>query len=135
MPTPGALHHIELYVASLGASVRFWEPLLGMLGYVKFQEWKHGVSYKLGPTYLVLVQTEPEFLVPSYHRKRVGLNHLAFHAGSRSQVDDITAWVRRSGHRVLYEDRHPFAGGPAYYALYCEDPDQIKVEIVAPSET
>lgn len=25
--------------------------------------------------------------------------------------------------------------GPGYYALYCEDPDRIKVELVAPHET
>ena len=31
---------------------------------------------------------------------------------------------------LLYEDRHPYAGG--YYALYCEDPEGIKVEVVGP---
>ena len=25
------------------------------------------------------------------------------------------------------------AGGPQHYALYCEDPDRIKVELVAPA--
>lgn len=35
---------------------------------------------------------------------------------------------------TLYESEYPFASGPDYYALYCEDPDRIKVEVVAPSE-
>ena len=135
MPTPGTLHHIELYVASLEASMKFWQGLLGFFGYAKSQEWEQGLSYKLDDTYIVLVQVEPEYLAPSYHRKRVGLNHLALHAASREQVDEITSWVSRSGHRVLYQDRHPFAGGPFYYALYCEDPNGIKVEVVAPPET
>lgn len=30
-----------------------------------------------------------------------------------------------------YEDRHPYAGGPDYYAVFFEDPDRMKVEIVA----
>ncbi len=134
MPTPGTLHHVELYVASLEKSMAFWGPLLGMFGYVIFQEWDQGVSYMLQETYIVLVQTEPAYLEPSYHRKRTGLNHLAFHAASRQQVDQITAWVRESGYQVLYEDRHPYAGESGYYALFCEDPNRIKVEIVVSDE-
>jgi hypothetical protein len=49
----------------------------------------------------------------------------------REQVDEITAEVReRDDATVLYEDRHPYAGG--YYALYCEDPEGVKVEVVGP---
>jgi catechol 2,3-dioxygenase-like lactoylglutathione lyase family enzyme len=32
---------------------------------------------------------------------------------------------------VLYADCHPYAGGPDHYAAYVEDPDGIKVELVA----
>jgi catechol 2,3-dioxygenase-like lactoylglutathione lyase family enzyme len=131
----GTLHHVEIYVASLEDSLKFWKPLLGMFGYEEFQNWDQGVSYKLKETYIVFVQVEEGYLEPGYHRKRSGLNHLAFHADSRKQVDQITAWVRVSGYMILYEDRHPFAGGPDYYALYCEDPNRIKVEIVAPSQS
>jgi hypothetical protein len=46
-------------------------------------------------------------------------------------VDDITAGVReRDDAAVLYDDQHPFAGG--YHALYCEDSESVKVEVVAP---
>ncbi len=34
---------------------------------------------------------------------------------------------------VLYRDRHPYAGGSTHYAVYTEDPDRIKVELVAPA--
>ena len=134
MSIPGAIHHIELYVASLEKSEIFWGGLLGRFGYLKFQEWSEGLSFKLNDTYVVLVQVDPAHMEPAYHRRRVGLNHLAFHAASRSQVDEITLWVSQSGYRVLYQDRHPFAGGSSHYALYCEDPNGIKVEIVAPLE-
>jgi catechol 2,3-dioxygenase-like lactoylglutathione lyase family enzyme len=69
-----------------------------------------------------------------YHRCRVGLNHLAFHANSKEQVDDITAQLKQKGTKILYPDKHPFAGGGPHYAVYFEDPDRIKVEIVAPSK-
>lgn len=130
----GTLHHVELYVSSLEASRRFWEPLLRALGYDLYQSWTQGFSFRLGQTYLVFVQAESPHCEAGYHRRRVGLNHLAFHAASRVQVDGLTAWVRQAGYRVLYEDRHPHAGGLQHYALYCEDPDGAKVEIVATGE-
>ncbi|TWM56020.1 hypothetical protein CHCC14814_2001 [Bacillus paralicheniformis] len=44
----------------------------------------------------------------------------------------MTMKLRERGCRILYEDRHPFAGGSGHYALYTEDPDRIKVELAAP---
>jgi len=104
-----------------------------MLGYAESQRWPEGFAYSLGDTYLVFVQTEKQYLDIGYHRKRTGLNHLAFHAASRGQVDDVTLWVRTSGYNILYQDLHPYAGGQHCYALYCEDPNRIKVELVAPT--
>ena len=131
-PAPGSLHHVELYVSDLRRSSEFWGWLLGALGYRRFQQWEEGESWRLGDTYIVLVQTPEEYLDPPYHRRRTGLNHLAFHAASREQVDEITAKLRERGGMILYEDRHPYAAGPGYYALFFEDPDRIKVELVAP---
>ncbi|WP_101297653.1 VOC family protein [Halegenticoccus soli] len=125
----GHLHHVELYASDLDASADFWGWLLGELGYEPKDEWEGGRSWVRGPTYLVLVQAGSPDL--PFDRRAPGINHLAFHAASRERVDDITAGVReREDATVLYEDRHPFAGG--YYALYCEDPEGIKVEIVGP---
>lgn len=132
MPTPGSLHHVELYVSSLEDSLRFWEPFLAHFGYRVRNRFEDGVSIVLGDCYIVLVQAPSEHLPAGYHRRRVGLNHLAFHAASRAQVDEIAQWVRDQGYTLLYGDRHPYASGPDYYALYCEDPDRMKVEVAAP---
>lgn len=129
----GIVHHIELYVSDLKNSVNFWGWLLTELGYELFQEWESGKSWKLGETYLVFVQADKKHMDIPYHRSRVGLNHLAFHAETRHQVDDITTKLKEKGATILYHERHPFAGGENHYAVYFEDPDRIKVEIVAPS--
>jgi catechol 2,3-dioxygenase-like lactoylglutathione lyase family enzyme len=128
------LHHIELYVSDLDRSCAFWTPFMAMLGY-DAERWSGGMNYVRGDEdpYLCLLPAPAEHLAAGYHRKRVGLNHLAFRGTSREQVDQIVAWVRASGHTLLYEDRHPFAGGPDYYAVFCEDPDRIKLEVVAPT--
>ncbi|MFS0785232.1 VOC family protein [Shouchella sp. 1P09AA] len=130
--TVGLLHHIELYVSDLKKSAKFWGWLLESLGYEKFQEWDEGKSWKLGDTYIVFVQTEEKYLDPPYHRKRVGLNHLAFHAKSATHIDEMTEAFKQKQVPILYKATHPYAGGEGYYAVYVEDPDRIKVELVAP---
>ncbi len=138
--TFGQLHHVELYVSDLAQSKAFYGWLLGELGYTVYQQWDAGVSYQKGETYLVLVQVLEKYAGdgasggPGYHRCRVGLNHLAFHGASRAKVDALTAQLRERGVTVLYEDRHPYAGGPGYYAVFFEDPDRIKLEVMAPPE-
>ncbi|MGN7357591.1 VOC family protein [Paenibacillus sp. SAF-054] len=123
------LHHVEINVSDLKRSREFWDWLLTALGYGIYQEWEQGFSFKQGPTYLVFVQTEERFLEAPYHRKATGLNHLAFHAESRRLVDQMTDAIRHKGIPLLYEDKHPYAGGPEHYAVFFEDPDRIKVEL------
>ena len=90
----GFLHHIELYVSNLKRTIDFWGWFLDEMGYEPFQEWESGRSWRLGEMYIVFVQAETRFLDIPYHRGRVGLNHLAFHATSRQQVDEITRKLR-----------------------------------------
>ena len=127
------LHHVEINISDLNRSREFWGWLLTELGYEQYQEWKEGISWKHGDTYLVFVQTEERFLSHSYHRRSTGLNHLAFHAVSEQQVDEVASELKKRGIPVLYEDKYPYAGGPGHYAVFFEDPDRIKVELVAPS--
>jgi catechol 2,3-dioxygenase-like lactoylglutathione lyase family enzyme len=128
----GLIHHIEIYVSDIKKTADFWGWFLEELGYHVYQEWNNGKSWRLGETYLVFVQAEERFLHFPYHRCRVGLNHLAFHAKSRLQVDEMTTQLETMGIKILYSDKHPFAGGNEHYAVYFEDPDRIKVELVAP---
>ena len=128
----GRIHHIEIYVSDLKKSMDFWGWFLEDLGYVLFQKWEQGQSYKLEDSYLVFVQTEERFMEIPYHRCGVGLNHLAFHASSREEVDEMTEKLIAKGIHILYTDRHPYAGGEDYYAVFFEDPDRMKVEFVAP---
>lgn len=123
------VHHIEIYVSDLQKSVEFWSWLLcGKLGYSLFQEWEQGRSYILDSSYICFVQAERKFLGQPFHRCRPGLNHLAFKAVSKEQIDELTCELEQRGCRILYRDQHPHAGGNAY-AVFFEDPERIKVEL------
>jgi catechol 2,3-dioxygenase-like lactoylglutathione lyase family enzyme len=128
----GLLHHIEIYVSNLEKTKLFWSWLLiEELGYEEYQNWSEGISYKLDHTYLVFVQTEKKHLDQPYHRKQTGLNHLAFHGESKAMVDELSLKLEKRGINILYKDKHPHAGGENYYAVFFEDPDRIKIEVVA----
>ena len=126
---PGQLHHVEFCAADLDVAVDFWGTLLDELGYETKNDWENGRSWINGPTYVVLKQagsTDHPF-----DREVPRLDHLAFHAASWQQVDELTRMVREpSDAALLFEDQHPYAGG--YYALYCEGPDDVRIEVVAP---
>ncbi len=104
------------------------------MGYRVFQDWPTGMSWRLGETYLVVEEVDSQ---QAYDRRGPGLNHLAFHAGSRDEVDNLAAEALGHGWSMLYPDRHPWAGGPpssefvGHYAAYLENAERFKLELVA----
>lgn len=88
MASRGRLHHVEVWVPDLGRAVKSWQWLLESLGYTVYQDWSGGRSWRLGETYIVLEQS-PALSADRHERRRPGLNHLAFHAGGRAEVDAL----------------------------------------------
>jgi len=127
---PGSLHHVELWVPDLARAVVSFGWLLGELGYELFQEWPAGRSWKLGGTYIV-VEASPDRSALVHERRRPGLNHLAFHVGSRAELDRLVEAAPGHGWGLLFADRHPHAGGAGHVAGYLEDVDGFEVELVA----
>ncbi|WP_018351239.1 VOC family protein [Longispora albida] len=124
------IHHVELWVPSLAEAARSWGWLLGELGYEVYQDWPGGRSWKAGGAYIVFEES-PAMLPGGHDRMRAGLNHLALHAGTQSDVDRLTAEAPAHGWELLFADRHPHAGGPEHYAAYLTDQQGFEVELVA----
>ena len=126
----GSLHHIELWVPDLARATAQWGWLLSQLGYTLFQDWPAGRSWQLGATYLVIEQS-PALTAGGDDRLRPGMNHLAFHAGTRRDVDTLTTAAPAHGWTLLFPGTHPHAGGPDHYAAYLTNTDGFEVELVA----
>jgi 4-hydroxyphenylpyruvate dioxygenase-like putative hemolysin len=116
----GTIHHVELWVPDLDRAAAEWGWLLSQLGYASFQHWAAGRSWRQGQTYVV-IEHSPDMSTSEHDRHRPGVNHLAFHAGGRGDVDNITNHAADNGWTLLFDDRHPHAGGPDHYAAL---PDQ-----------
>jgi catechol 2,3-dioxygenase-like lactoylglutathione lyase family enzyme len=126
----GPLHHVELWVPDLGRAIASIGWLLEALGYEKFQDWDDGRSWRFGGTYIVVEQS-PALTDSIHDRQRPGLNHLAFHSGSRSETDRLVADAPGHGWTLLFPEDHPHAGGPDHYAGYLANADGFEAELVA----
>jgi len=107
-----------------------WGWLLERLGYAQSETWKTGRSWRMGDSHIVLLQVEDPHRYAGFHRKRIGLNHVAFGVSSLAELHDIRQELHDRQIPTLYADQYPNASGPQHVALFLEDPDRIKIELV-----
>lgn len=122
--------HIEMNASNLRKSSKFYQRILSSLGYKKKYTFKDGVGWSNGISTIFIFQCERRFAKRKFHRKSAGLNHVAFCAASRKEVDKFHKLLLRKKIPVLYggpKDYPHYRGG--YYAVYFEDPDRIKLEL------
>jgi 4-hydroxyphenylpyruvate dioxygenase-like putative hemolysin len=121
---------VEIWVPDLRRAITSLGWLLQALGYTPFQSWDAGRNWRLGATYLVVEQS-PALTSDQHDRHRPGLNHLAFHIEDAALVEELAAKATRYGWRLMFSDRHPYAGGDQHYAAYLENDDGFEIELVA----
>lgn len=128
--------HVDLVVSSIPRSLPFYRGLLEPLGWVGVveQEGERGetIHYLWGPDWggsLGLREARSDAPRASVDRYALGLHHLAFEAPSRAAVDRAATWLHSHGAEIDGEpgERHYT---PGYYAVFCLDPDGIKLEVV-----
>jgi catechol 2,3-dioxygenase-like lactoylglutathione lyase family enzyme len=126
------VHHFQIQLSNVQLSAKFYGDLLGRLGFAKVFETEGMVEWAKEGTRIIVSQCPKRFLEKGYHRKRVGLNHIAFRAPSRSAVDDLYQnYLLPNKIPVLYGGAKEWPDyDPGYYAVYFEDPDRIKLELV-----
>lgn len=125
------LGHIGINVSNENESFDFWKNLLNFLEYTVIPDGNHFDATD-GRTYLCVQVTKPVHQEPKFHRKRTGLSHIAFQVQSAELVDHfVTDFLEPHGIAPLYGGAMTPPGYPTgYYAVYFEDPDRIKVEVV-----
>ncbi|MBI2923665.1 MAG: 50S ribosomal protein L11 methyltransferase [Planctomycetes bacterium] len=127
----GAIHHLDLNVGNLDESKLFYGRLLPRFGYEKGEAGEGWASWKSGDFYITLVQAQDPWRADGYHRKCIGVNHLAFAAPSRDAVEALHEWLMWESIPVLYSGPMEMGGeGKENYAVFFEDPDRLKLEYV-----
>jgi catechol 2,3-dioxygenase-like lactoylglutathione lyase family enzyme len=122
--------HLDYNVADMESALLFYEPLMGFLGFQKEVHQPGWVLFGNGRMKLCLVQCDTRFANAGFHRKRPGLNHIAFQAERASDVDELAAFLRKRGVIPLYDSPRFFEAEREYYAVFFEDPFRLKLELV-----
>ena len=128
----GNVQHFEINVSNPARSKDFYEPLLTWMGYERILDEEEVVGWGNGDVQIFLVKCHERFRESGFHRKRVGLNHIAFRAESKDDVDRFYKhFLVQRRVTVLYDGPREYPEyGPGYYAVYFEDPDRLKLEFV-----
>lgn len=122
------LSHIDINVTDYKKSVLFYDLILLSLGWDKIISRKEFTAYTDGTLKIILSPVDEQYKGQGFHRKRVGLNHLAIYAPTKEIVDEFTKEILVANEiPTLYNGP---AGDKDYYSVYFEDPDRIKLEVV-----
>jgi catechol 2,3-dioxygenase-like lactoylglutathione lyase family enzyme len=124
----GSLNHVVLSVNDLQKSRAFYDMLLPQLGYRLISDEDDSFGYQAADgTKLLFAQSHERAKFDRYH---VGLHHVAFQAPGRSFVDQVHQKLVEWGAPILDKPAEYPQYEPGYYAVFFEDPDGIKLEVV-----
>ncbi len=132
MTVKARLYHLQLNVRDGGRSLPFYRALFGQLEWRTLHDAGGVAGFSDGAADIWVMEAGVGHSAAGYHRKRAGLNHLAFAVPRREDVDRFAAeFVRPRGLAALYGTPREFPEYvPGYYAVFFEDPDRVKLEVV-----
>lgn len=127
-----SFNHLQIYVADRKVSFPFYKELLTYLGYEVIDDDGVHLGMSNGFMDIWLREVSEEFQANGYHRKNVGVNHFAFSVSEKEDVDKFyREFLVPREIKVLYGSPKLFPEySEKYYAVFFEDPDRIKLEVV-----
>jgi catechol 2,3-dioxygenase-like lactoylglutathione lyase family enzyme len=132
--TRGAINHLAVTVRDLVESEgSFYTPVLEFLGYQKVEDipQKMTLWVNLAAEMAVnLWQADSARRAQAHARYTPGFHHCAFAVDSRSEVDELHAMLNEKGIPILDAPAEYPQYAKGYYAVFFEDPDGLKYEVV-----
>lgn len=125
------IHHIAISVQDPKKSRQFYDPLFkaleGEAGMVseRLCTWSAGSVELLA--YVIEVPDSPHVFGAA------GWQHLALAVESTEFVDSVAVVAREHG-QIVHEPREYPEYWPGYYAVFFEDPDRVRWEVMFPAE-
>jgi glyoxylase I family protein len=132
--TRGAINHLAVTVRDLVASeASFYAPVLEFLGFEKVEDIAGTMTLWVNmpaQTAMNLWQAKAPSPPGGHERYAPGFHHCAFTVDRRGDVDAVHDLLREKGIPVLDPPGEYPQYGEGYYAVFFEDPDGLKFEVV-----
>lgn len=124
-------NHLTLNVSNFKKSAQFYKRLFKFLGGQILKDKPHHLGVRLGEGEIWIKETSTKYQDRPFHRKATGVNHLAFRVETKEEVDlFFDKFLKRRKIPSLYNSPARLPYTKNYYAVYFEDPDRLKLEVV-----
>lgn len=122
------IDHLAIRVSDLARSKRFYDGLLGFMGFER--EWEFGevVGWNNGVTMFWITQADAEGMRHPHRTGGIGYHHYAFELEARAQVDALYDYLHAEKIEVVDPPAAYPSYGEGYYAVFFLDPDGLKLE-------
>ncbi len=126
MPRVVGIDHLVLSVGNFTRSKKFYDKVLGFLGFKLKYDYADMAGWSNGKTLFWIAAADAKGRKRKYRKGDVGFHHYAFELASRNDVDELGAFLEQNGMTVLDPPGEYY--GRNYYAVYFADPDGMKLE-------
>jgi catechol 2,3-dioxygenase-like lactoylglutathione lyase family enzyme len=119
------IDHLSIRVGNFARSKRFYDDMLGFLGFKRKYDFADAAGWSNGKTLFWIGEADREGKKHPYRIGDIGFHHYAFELRKRSDVDALQEFLLKKKATIVdpageYYDR--------YYAVYFLDPDGMKLE-------
>ncbi len=125
-------YHIRLNIKDPKISFPFYKELFAYLNYTIIAEGEDFIGFTDKVSDVWIIGADSDRKDVQFHEDNIGLNHFAFIVQKREDVDQfLKEFLKPRNIHPLYDSPKLFPEcDKDYYAVFFEDPDKIKLEIV-----
>jgi catechol 2,3-dioxygenase-like lactoylglutathione lyase family enzyme len=122
------IDHLVIRVGNYARSRRFYDAVLGFLGFKRKYEYGKHAGWSNGKTLFWIGEADAEGKKHKHRAGNIGFHHYAFELARRQDVDDLYAVLQKHDVTVVDPPAEYPDYGKGYYAVYFLDPDGLKLE-------
>ncbi len=120
------IDHVVIRVSDFAKSKRFYNNVLGFLGFKLKYDFDDAAGWSNGKTLFWIGEADAEGKKHPHRIGNIGYHHYAFELGQRRDVDDLGEFLKSKHATIVDPPGEYYEGG--YYAVYFLDPDGLKLE-------
>lgn len=130
MKTEVLINHIKITVRNFEKSKRFYDKIFRRFGLKKMfsagknSPWHGNIIGYGNKNYTFEIQEGK--IKSRFNRERTGLDHVAFNANKKSDVDKLYRFLLKN--KIKCSSPREYSYAKRYYAVFFEDPDGIILE-------